>query len=118
MYDMDANEYQHLAARTLLEHADHMPTEWEYLMLWNGLGLAGEAGEICELLKKGICHRHALDRDELIKELGDVLWYAAALCSKLGVPMSDVMERNIAKLQQRYPDGYSSERSILRSEST
>jgi len=115
---MEANEYQCLAARTLIDGPDSTYTDHEIMLVWNALGLAGEAGEVADTIKKAVFHRHALDRDELIKELGDVLWYAAALCTKLGVPMSEVMERNIAKLQQRYPDGYSSERSIHRSEST
>jgi hypothetical protein len=47
-----------------------------------------------------------------------VLWYVAALCSKLSMPMSEVMERNIAKLLQRYPDGYTSEGSKTRADLT
>jgi NTP pyrophosphatase (non-canonical NTP hydrolase) len=39
------------------------------------MGLAGEAGEVCDLLKKHLLHGKELDRDELNKELGDVLWY-------------------------------------------
>lgn len=108
------SEYQTLAARTLIDRPDHMPTEEEYMILWNALGLAGEAGELANLCKKGICHRHTLNRDELIKELGDVLWYVAALCTKIGVDMSEVMDRNIAKLKQRYPEGYSSDASKAR----
>ena len=47
-----------------------------------------------------------------------VLWYVAALCSKLDVSMSDVMDRNIAKLRQRYPDGYTSADSMARKDVT
>ena len=108
---MTADEYQKLASRTLIDKPDATYTDDEIMLVWNALGLAGEAGEVADTIKKAVFHRHTLDRDELIKELGDVLWYVAALCTKLDVPMSEVMERNIEKLKARYPDGYSSERS-------
>lgn len=98
---MNATEYQRLAARTLM-------------VVWNAIGLAGEAGELCELVKKGIFHQHGLDRARVRKELGDVLWYVAALATKLGLDLGDVMAENIDKLRQRYPDGYSSADSIRR----
>lgn len=111
---MTADEYQGLAGRTLIDGPDAEYTGAEIMLVWNALGLAGEAGEVADTLKKVVFHRHALDRDELIKELGDVLWYVAALCSKLDVPMSEVMARNIDKLKKRYPAGYSSDASKAR----
>jgi NTP pyrophosphatase (non-canonical NTP hydrolase) len=105
---MDANEYQLAAARTLIAKPDAVYTDHEIMLVWNALGLAGEAGEVADTIKKAVFHQHGINRDDLIKELGDVLWYAAALCTKLDVPLSEVMERNIAKLKQRYPDGYNS----------
>ena len=115
---MDANEYQRLAGRTLIEKPDAEYTDHEIMMVWNALKLCGEAGEIAEHVGKGVFHRHGLDKEHLIKELGDVLWYVAALCTRLDVTMSEVMERNIAKLLKRYPDGYRSERSINREDET
>ncbi len=111
---MDANEYQKLASRTLIDGPDAEYTSREIMLVWNALGLTGEAGEVADTIKKSVFHRHELDRDELIKELGDVMWYVAALCSKLHVPLNEVMERNIDKLKKRYPVGYSSEASINR----
>jgi NTP pyrophosphatase (non-canonical NTP hydrolase) len=111
---MNANEYQELAARTLIDAPDAEYTDAEIMLVWNALGLAGEAGEVANSIKKMVVHRHGVDRDELVKELGDVLWYVAALCTKLDVPMSTVMERNIAKLMRRYPDGYCSADSQAR----
>jgi NTP pyrophosphatase (non-canonical NTP hydrolase) len=105
---MNADEYQRLAGRTLIDGPDAEYTGAEIMLVWNALGIAGEAGEVADLIKKAVFHRHGLDQDALIKELGDVLWYAAALCSKIGVPMSEVMARNIEKLKVRYPEGYSS----------
>ena len=111
---MTADEYQRAAARTLIDGPDAEYTGKEIMLVWNAIGLAGEAGEVADTVKKAVFHRHGVNRDELIKELGDVLWYVAALCTKLDVPMSEVMERNIAKLRQRYPDGYSSADSLAR----
>lgn len=79
---MNLNEYQQLAGRTLLDTPDQMPTGLEYMLMWNGLGLAVEAGEIAELFTQDL-----INLTLLRKELGDVLWYVAAICSKLGITM-------------------------------
>jgi NTP pyrophosphatase (non-canonical NTP hydrolase) len=84
------------------------------MFVWNALGLASEAGEVAEMVKKGIFHQHGLGREKLKKELGDVLWYIAALCTKLEVDMGEIMQGNIDKLKQRYPNGYSAVDSINR----
>jgi NTP pyrophosphatase (non-canonical NTP hydrolase) len=101
------NDYQREAARTLIDAPDAEYTAEEIMLVWNALGLAGEAGEVADTVKKAVFHRHELNRDELIKELGDVLWYVAALCTTAGLDMGEVMQRNIDKLRTRYPDGYS-----------
>lgn len=113
---MFADEYQDQAGRTLIAGPDAEYTGAEIMLVWNALGLAGEAGEVADTVKKAVFHRHELNRDELIKELGDVLWYVAALCSKLDVSLSEVMERNIAKLKKRYPEGYTSAASKVRAD--
>lgn len=109
-----ADEYQEQARRTLIDAPDAEYTPEEIMLVWNALGLAGESGEVADHIKKVVFHRHELDRDKVIKELGDVLWYVAALCTKLEVSMSTVMDRNIAKLQKRYPAGYSADASKAR----
>ncbi len=111
---MNASEYQALAGRTLIDRPDFAITDRDVMIIWNAVGLAGEAGEVADLIKKGIFHQHGLDVAKLKKELGDVLWYVAALCSKLDLDLSDVMAANIAKLQARYPEDYSSEASRQR----
>ena len=105
---MNASEYQQQAARTLIERPDFDIADRDIMLVWNAIGLAGEAGEVAEHIKKGVFHQHGVDRDKLAKELGDVLWYVAALCTKLGLDMGEVMEANIDKLKLRYPAGYSS----------
>lgn len=82
----------------------------------HGLGLAGEAGEVIEMLKKHVGHGHELDRLKLQKELGDVLWYVSAIATECGIELDLVAQLNIEKLKKRYPDGFQKERSINRDE--
>lgn len=108
---MDANQYQLLAYKTAnkdLEAFDQLRNA--------AYGLNGEAGEVIDILKKHEFQGHTLDTDKLIKELGDVAWYLALACTALGVPLSDVLERNIDKLRKRYPAGFDPDKSINREE--
>ena len=75
------------------------------------LGLAGESGEVADAVKKHLYQGHTLDLPDMKEELGDVLWYVALACKCGGFSMSDLMRGNIEKLQRRYPDGFSAERS-------
>ena len=111
---MNASEYQLLAARTLIDAPDFEISPNDFMIVWNALGLAGEAGEVAEMVKKGILHQHGLDRDKMAKEVGDVCWYLAALCSKLGLDLGEVMRANIEKLKVRYPEGYKPADSVAR----
>ena len=108
---MTPNEYQKLAARTLIDAPERPLTDGEIMIVWNAIGLAGETGEVVDNIKKAIFHRHGLNQTQLKKELGDVCWYLAGLCTKLGFSLEDVMQQNIDKLIERYPNGYSSEAS-------
>jgi NTP pyrophosphatase (non-canonical NTP hydrolase) len=116
---MTPNEYQRLAARTLLDKPEVMPTPEEMMIVWNAIGLAGEVGEVCEIIKKVIFHRHAFTdevRNKLIKELGDVSWYHAGILTKIKALLEDCMADNISKLESRYPNGFTSSDSINRKE--
>ena|SRR5699024_3431381 len=106
---VDFNLYQKLAQRT----ANH-DLEYEKRLAVAGLGLAGEAGEAGELIKKFLGHGHELDKDELEKELGDVLWYIAEICAIVNMDMEEVARKNIGKLYKRYPKGFEVEKSINR----
>lgn len=108
---MDSDDYQKQAARTLTAEPGFKPSEREIMIAWNALGLAGEAGEVADIVKKGIFHRHGLNDEQLKKEIGDVLWYAAALCTTLGFDLGEIMQLNIDKLKIRYPEGFSVEDS-------
>lgn len=109
---IDFSEYQKASSATSGAHQDLYGQQARLSI--GALGLAGEAGEVADYIKKVVGHNHPLDKDTLVKELGDVLWYVAELCSTVGVSMGDVADKNIAKLRARYPEGFSSERSINR----
>ena len=108
---MTLNEYQELALRTSrkdLENEDH---------LMNGcLGLAGEAGECADLLKKSIFQDGRDIKEKMIDELGDVLWYVSETATALGIWLDDIAQHNVEKLKKRYPEGFDAERSLHREE--
>ena len=73
------------------------------------LGLVGEAGEVAEKIKKIIRDKHGnLDdetRNEIAKELGDVLWYIAQLSTELNLNLDDIANKNLEKLNNRKARG-------------
>lgn len=108
---MDINEYQKFAMRTL-----NPKIEKKELILNASMGLCGESGEVIDLVKKHLFQGHDLDEKVLIKELGDVAWYLAEAATALNVNLSEILEKNIKKLENRFPDGFNSNRSINRGE--
>ena len=79
-------------------------------------GVNGEIGEVTELLKKSIYHGHSLEIKKLAEEIGDVMWYLTNIATLYGIPMTYILEANIKKLEERYPEGFSEEKSINRKE--
>ena len=109
---MNMTEYQKLAARTI----DPEQSNQEKLINF-AFGLTGEAGETIDLLKKILFQGHDLKSNykDLTIELGDCLWYIAGIATTAGISMDEIAEVNIAKLKARYPEGFSSDRSVHRS---
>lgn len=108
---MTINEYQSLALRTLNPDLDKRD------VLINGvMGLCGEAGEAIDLVKKHLHQGHALDREGLLKELGDIAWYLAETAYALDADLESVLKGNIDKLRRRYPQGFDTAKSIERTE--
>ena len=106
---MNVNEYQKLAMVT--KNPDLKDRD---LLINSVMGLCGESGEVIDLVKKHVSHGHPLNREKLIDELGDVAWYLAECAEAIGVTLEDVLAHNIEKLKKRYPEGFSTERSINR----
>lgn len=72
-------------------------------LILNGvLGLAGESGECCDIVKKSRFQGHELSKEHLMEEIGDVLWYIAETASGLGVSLEEVAQYNLDKLHKRY----------------
>lgn len=108
---MTGNEYQKLAMTTLNPALSKQET------LINGvMGLCGESGEVIDLVKKHLHQGHPLDKEKLIKELGDIAWYLAEVAYVLDTDLDTVLEQNIAKIKARYPAGFDTEKSIHRTE--
>ncbi len=106
---MEINEYQNLAMRSLNKELSQKD------VLINGvMGLCGEAGEAIDLVKKHLSQGHELDKKALILELGDVAWYLAETAYALDVSLEEVFQKNIEKLEKRYPKGFNCKDSIER----
>lgn len=94
---MSMNAYQEMASKTAIYNYSHQ-------ILYPALGLAGEAGEVANKVKK-MMRDGEFDRAAVVAELGDVLWYVAALCRDLNVDMHDVAMDNLKKLYDRMQRG-------------
>jgi len=70
-----------------------------------GMKLSGAVYKVTEMVKKAQWHGKVLDDEKLINELGDMLWYVTALALKRGYTLEQVMRRNMDKLGERYPGG-------------
>lgn len=109
MEKISFNEYQKQAGKLISEagRAD--------LILNGVMGLAGEAGECVDLVKKERFQGHQLSKDKLKEELGDVLWYIAETATGLGIGLDEIAQSNLDKLHKRYHgDTFHSEDSINR----
>ena len=107
----DLDEYQSKCIWTARDKMSERDTH----MSWS-LAIAGEAGELANLTKKVFVHGHDYDQDRVVDELGDILWYIAVYAEALGVPLSEVAARNLAKVARRYPNGFSTDASVNRKE--
>ncbi len=108
---MDFYSYQKISSMTL-NMKGNQALRFSHL----AMRLAGESGEVVDYLKKTYFHDHPLDKEKMIDELGDVLWYISSLAFVHDVDLEDVAEYNIQKLEKRYPEGFSVEKSINRLE--
>lgn len=77
----------------------------EYAMVYPLLGLVGEVGEFCNKYKKVIRDGKPFSKDDAQSELGDILWYVAAVASDFGLSLDEVAYENLAKLSARKDRG-------------
>ena len=87
----------------------------EYMRLSHaGMGMATEAAEFLDVLKKHAFYGKPLDKVNLAEEIGDLFWYIAVACDELGVNPSEIMQTNIDKLKARYGEKFNAEGALNR----
>ena len=106
---MEVNEYQNMAMMTLNPSLNKKD-----VLINSVMGLCGESGEAIDIVKKWMAHGHELDKDHLIKELGDIAWYLAEAATALDISLEDIFQANIEKLKKRYPEGFQTGKSLIR----
>lgn len=82
------------------------------------VGIAGEAGEVVDAVKKFWVYNKPLDTENLKEELGDIMFYMQKLCNMYGWDLADIQYANEEKLRKRYPEGYSDAAAQARADKT
>ena len=100
---MTLKEYQEFASKGILPVGQGKNGAIHF-----ALGLAGETGEVCDIIKKREFHGRNIPVDAIKKELGDTMWYVANLCNTFHFSIEDVIDDNVQKLTKRYGDVYQS----------
>ena len=106
----DLNNYHGLVMRTA------KTKEFNWNLIHAALGLTSEAGEFADAVKAHVVYNKHLDHENLVEELGDLLWFITYASDALGVNLSLIAEQNIAKLRKRYPEGFSERDGLLRAD--
>ena len=101
---MTFEEYQKQAPQTLIRHKDPLIAQTILAM-----GVSGEAGEVLEKWKKILVYQNGVfsdaDKQEMGKELADVVWYIAVFADELGLSLDTLMQENLKKLASRKARG-------------
>ena len=107
--NMTVNEYQQKAMQTLNPKLDQ-----KEVLVNSVMGLCGESGEAIDIVKKWLMQGHELDKEHLIKELGDVAWYLAEAATALDTSLDTIFQINLDKLAKRFPNGFDTNDSVHR----
>ena len=111
---MNLNQYLAESARTMSPDIHRNSVKVE--TLHGIIGVAGEAGELLDAAKKALFYGRPLDLENLQEEIGDVLWYLAAIIRSEGWTFEDLMQQNIDKLKIRYPEQFTTEAAFARAD--
>lgn len=106
---MDVNSYQKQAMTTL-----NPALNKKEVLINSVMGLCGESGEAIDIVKKWMAQGHELDKAHLAKELGDIAWYLAEAATALDLSLEEILQANLDKLKKRYPEGFDTEKSLVR----
>ena len=112
----DRNWYDFVSRERADRFKDFTLTPDQAELLHAAIGLAGEAGELLDTVRKHVFDGQPLDRENVIEELGDLCFYLEAACQAIGVTREEIEELNTAKLSKRYEGGYSDQAAIERAD--
>ena len=109
---MNPKIYQKLAFRTESPRKPDLSDSRVSRLLHSCQGFSTETGEFADVVKRWVFYGQPLDEITAKEELGDLLWYIAMACNALGLQMGDVMEANIAKLKNRFPEKFTEQDAL------
>ncbi len=92
------------------------PEDKTLCLVHAAMGIAGEAGEVVDAVKKHWVYGKPLDVENILEECGDILFYVSACLNLCGHSLNDAMTHNIDKLNKRYPHGYTDQDAIARAD--
>lgn len=108
---MDLKEYKEKAKRTNAP----MPKEYEYLTeLHMLMGLTTEVGELTDVFKKNLAYGKEIDWVNVGEEVADVMWYLINFCDVTGINLEKELDKNIKKLEARFPEKFSTDKALNR----
>lgn len=108
---MIIEDFENHVARLFVKPTDNIGR-----MVHASMGIAGEAGEVVDAVKKTWIYGKPLDTENILEECGDLLFYIQALLTENGFTLEDAMRHNFAKLAKRYPQGYTDNAAIERAD--
>jgi len=108
---MDTKKYKEMVLKTESNDLNAMSSRLKdkraLRLLHGSCGIATEAGELLDAMKKHIFYGKEVDTVNVVEEVGDLMWYIAIILDELGVEFEDVMDKNINKLKARYGNKFS-----------
>lgn len=109
---MTITEYQSKSYTNIQPHADLK----DEMLNW-AVGLCEETGEVMNHIKHACWGNEDINKEEFAKEIGDVLWYLAALCTSCNLNLETIANLNYKKLEHRFGNGFSEDKSKNRHDS-
>ena len=108
---IDTKKYKEMVLKTESNDLNAMSSRLKdkraLRLLHGSCGIATEAGELLDAMKKHIFYGKEVDTVNVVEEVGDLMWYIAIILDELGVEFEDVMDKNINKLKARYGNKFS-----------
>ena len=115
---MDTKKYKELVLKTESKDFDAISSRLKdkraIRLLHGSCGIATEAGELLDTIKKYAFYGKEIDTVNLVEEIGDLMWYSAIILDELNVDFEDVMNKNINKLKARYGEKFSESSATVR----